>query len=688
MEGNDNIEDINPEDAPLPDLLVEDPAAPLEDIIITNTIPDPELLQHPIFQSIDDPFLSIVLQPLKSFISADPDSQLKYQEIIGQFKTSMHQNIFGSREIQDLHDQFEQLGLLAKQVCGKILVKGDIYFRCLDCDEHSNPALISILCSSCFENSNHDGHRIMVIKKDSNSSAACDCGDANEMNPAGFCPNHQNKQIDIEALLKLFPATIFQATQNTLKKAIYSIISLYELKQKTAHHSIEQLIKLLADLLIEELLRFCQTCYTQISGSFLFIFLKILQGQFLPTMNKVWHDCEDFTNEFSYNEIAAEKSFSCTCTLLGNLLKIGKSIPLEAQVMLQKILVESSTELKFKEFIMLEFTKYLHYLYSQDYTNDEDDEAINSRLLNMQIQLYGREEFLHKVIDAGYHQNFIEVIRRAVHGTLEVNYELYYILSDIRSALSYFTNLKYSTAKRLVTQTDFMKDLFEILMNFQIKFAYPGAIHIGLYEHLVDYRSLNRGLMIEKVICLILESGLRVLNKNLPVDQKLTYTKSIISEWYVNFSLARDIIAEDRRNGSVSFHIGLERIFCAILRGSLPEENFTKSASEGFLKQNLPDVDPQNLAEMILEGNFRTMGLIRYLTLVHNYNAGELWYVYYFFNNSLFEIDIVTAQLLTMLMKPENLFQDVVQSFFSYSPELVDFFVHPSNLKTQEDYLK
>ena len=52
-----------------------------------------------------------------------------------------------------------------------------------------------------------------------------------------------------------------------------------------------------------------------------------------------------------------------------------------------------------------------------------------------------------------------------------------------------------------------------------------------------------------------------------------------------------------------------------------------------------------------------------------------------------FETDIFTTQMMAMLVKPEKLFEVLVNNFFSYSTELQGFFKDPNSLKV-DDYFK
>ena len=81
-------------------------------------------------------------------------------------------------------------------VCARQVHPGDICWRCLDCENDST----SIICSGCFEKSDHQGHQVMLKR---NSAGLCDCGDPDAWKPSGFCKDHQGQNTqDSDDILK------------------------------------------------------------------------------------------------------------------------------------------------------------------------------------------------------------------------------------------------------------------------------------------------------------------------------------------------------------------------------------------------------------------------------------------------------------------------------------------------------
>ena len=88
-------------------------------------------------------------------------------------------------QIQDLKE-LAKTGKVPPVVCAKVVTTIQLVYQCQDCKIHPD----SMWCEECFENGEHDGHRVMT----SMASGVCDCGDSASVKPEGFCKNHQGIQ--------------------------------------------------------------------------------------------------------------------------------------------------------------------------------------------------------------------------------------------------------------------------------------------------------------------------------------------------------------------------------------------------------------------------------------------------------------------------------------------------------------
>jgi len=222
-------------------------------------------------------------------------------------------------------------------------------------------------------------------------------------------------------------------------------------------------------------------------------------------------------------------------------------------------------------------------------------------------------------------------------------------------------------------------------MNFQMKFTYEGPFNIGLFDHQVDYKCINRGLMIEKVISQILDQGIKLI-ADLPQQEKLLLIQKFSREWLGCFETTKIVLNEEHNKGVFSFHPALERVLVSAIR--FYRQQLSQEAIETAFNEILPGIDASKLSERVIEGCLRSLGMIRFLHLAHNLNSGKLWQVYYFTNNLFFEMDILTIQTMTTAVRPEILFETFVDNYFAYDSNLREFFRKPEALQETDERLK
>ena len=86
-------------------------------------------------------------------------------------------------------------------ICAKNLEVGDVAWMCLDCEKDPT----CIICKSCYEKSDHTGHRVSLNR---NVSGCCDCGDPEAWDQNHFCSDHSGYEKSPEEVLKKLPQNI------------------------------------------------------------------------------------------------------------------------------------------------------------------------------------------------------------------------------------------------------------------------------------------------------------------------------------------------------------------------------------------------------------------------------------------------------------------------------------------------
>jgi len=629
-----------------------------------------ELLQHPLFTFKNDPDLSPLIKTLDLIIQPKPQLTA-IRDLHSKFKEHLFNLIFEKKKLAELQKS-NQLNIVQKTTCGKHVAQGELYFRCLDCDINTVPGTVSLLCIECFEKSNHEGHRIILVKKENLSSATCDCGIPEAFKPEGFCSDHQPQEINLKEFLTKFPNILFERYQLVLKKVFYGVISLYEIGQIVKGNRTRTAITALADQCLNELLSFCDDSVEEISESFLVVLGNIFKASFVSPYNAGWHNCKELKAE-KLNQ--KTETLNCSCSILGNLFKFGLIMGKEQQSKIEKIVINCARDSGFKEFMALEMAKFADFLFTKNLVDGDREsltqESPNSRFLRMTTQLYQSEETMLKVLETGYLNNFMEIFENVIQEAKQINFTVSYIINESICVIDLFLDRRLATSKLLIKEKRTLNSLLRALANFEKRFLYDRMIHIGLFPHNVDYFMINFGLINEKSIRRVVMDGMKQIYKY-PKEEKEAILKQLIGDLYSSY---RENVVPILGNTEDSlFNLALERTFTACLVNSV-NYPITVEDLQDFFKNIVPaDVEIDKLSEQFIQSTLKSFGRLRYLTLVHNFDGGMIWGVYYDVAGNMFELDIVLVQLLSMFVKPENLFTTVSNSFFSYSKELQAFF--------------
>jgi len=144
----------------------------------------PDIFEHPIFSLKEDEMLGPLGELIKSLLIPFPQ-EFNPREKLNMFVGLLFASMYERKPIKELKEEFSKLGFESKTICGGFISKEMISFRCLDCEILTNS--MTLICTDCFDKSNHEGHRVLMIK----GSGFCDCGDGDMMKPEAFCPDHK-----------------------------------------------------------------------------------------------------------------------------------------------------------------------------------------------------------------------------------------------------------------------------------------------------------------------------------------------------------------------------------------------------------------------------------------------------------------------------------------------------------------
>jgi len=653
---------------------------------------DPELSQHPLFYWREDDILSGLVQALESLIRTEPDPKI-ITAFAGKFQAHIHNVTFNGKKIKELSDS-HVFGPSLKAACGKHLVEPNIYFRCLDCEKSRD--LQSSLCTGCFEKSNHDGHRVIQVRLGSEVNAVCDCGDSEVFNPEGFCPDHRSAQLTTKELLAKFPSIIFERYQLVVKKAFYGVMSCFEIAQRDLDYRRKGQIMTFAEQCLNELLGFCEDCYRGINESFLKIFSITLQAKFLNPYNTVWHDCGDLKAEADPTRVDVKSSHNCKCSILGNLFRIGNVFGKSSQLRLEKALFECGKDAEFKLWLALEYSKFVHFLFSRNYDLDQgagdmDEDNVNSKLITMEGHFFIKEKINLKVLEAGTFKNYMDILKRAIQNSKGPTSSVFFIISAATNPIYLFLTPHLKSSEILIQQSNVVESLLDIAMRFERKFVYDGEITTRIKEHEINPKSVTLVMIIEKVLCQVIDSVITTICQY-PEAQKLLFTKLFVQNWYKKLV---DITAKEHGwmwNGKITFNPTLERVIPSVIVNYLNYE-VTIEGLSSFLRETLPEVENSKIAEEAVQKVLKTLGAARFVQI----NLSKLQHPLFSYmsqGSNIFDIDLAAVQFMSVFLKPEEMWNTFVTNFFSYDIDLRNFFnkftiveFSKDSLNAQKDFL-
>jgi len=644
---------------------------------------DRHILSHPIFSFKEDALLSALIAPIDGLLNPDSDSvpeELIPEWVLEDFSDRLSEFVFMGKETSEL----KKINIYDSSICGKNINKDDLYVRCLDCDIHPHPNMYCLLCLECFENSNHADHRIIMIKSSADGASTCDCGDIETFKSEGFCKKHQHKTANMQDIYSLFPSDVLKQYVLASKKGVYGAASLLEIWSKARSGILKEFVWGCFVKLVDILLKFWNDSSYEINKTFLPILWTTLKTGMDAPYNLLWHDCEDLTGVERFGTLKQEAS-PCSCSLLGILLRMNNILQKGQQNNLKKMLLECMKDTDFRGYLAGQFMKYLLFMFSDNFKDDEEEEeddeyedeedidefARNSSLLSMIVHLYSKEEILISVQDSVDFQHVVALMKKIVEGAFRPTKAMFNAMNDIQTLFRYFLLPKFASSTLLAQKPEFLRGMLEANMTFQMKFFYEGEeeekINLSLHEHQIFYKPINYGLMVQRILLKPLEASIKLLCSS--KGEKAFILQDWLQQWYTGLQTAKMALAD----GEQSFLPGLERIFCCVITSSL-KDNMSKEGLEKCLKEILPGINQQELGKNVLEGVLRALGLVRYIHLVHSFQEGEIYEVYYFVTSAFFETDIATIQFMLMLMNGENLFEILAENYFSYYPELLEFF--------------
>lgn len=571
------------------------------------------------------------------------------------------------KKVAELKREFKKLGLNNKTACGELISASTVCFRCLDCDmPYNNSGQTPIICIKCFDKSNHDGHRLVMVKLTDDNTGYCDCGDAEMLKQESFCPDHQRSEVNRKEELEKFPKEFVRNCREVLNKVFYGMISVFEIVEGLPSGPERRSMIFFGQKFSDAVLAFIEESYTEINNSLLMIFNSTLENQFRAPENQLWHDCDNFEPKL-VSEYEQRQVHPCQCTIAGVLARFCIFIESTEQPRIKRVLAESIKESEFNGFLSVELAKYAKFLFPKTYLPMLPLER-NPILFTLNFQFSGNEASVLRIVQSEYFKNYIDVYQSTVNNYENTTTEMLDACEYFEDLSTWFTNPSYKRASsHLLKELNFPKYILETLSKLELKFVYPEKLSIQTFDHEVHYNLMGNGLRIQKRISRSLENNLKYIS-SCPMEEKTALLKEFAQNWLLNY---QSLAEED----GVTFYPIMERILCYMLKSYQYE--ISPQGLEEFFKTFLPEVDVKELTKKVMHRILKSFGLIRFFSTVLQPDWQQLSNGYYIFGCIFFEVDVVTTQMMILLCEglegQGDLFESLTKSFFHYDEELKSF---------------
>ena len=620
----------------------------------------PDVYQHPILSFKEDSLLGPLGDLVKSLLVPFPPT-MQVQRGADLLKGFLFNSILGKKQISQLKKEFQELGLESKTTCGNMISLEEISFRCLDCEMISNGAAISsLICSKCFDKSNHDGHRVVVVKLVENCTGYCDCGDSDVLKTEGFCPDHKRVEINRVTELKKFPEVLMKNCQEALCKAFYSLTAILEIAEKLGKGNSYQTLVSLGQKFSDEILDFIENGYTEISNSFLLVLNSVLESRLQACCNLVWHDCDCLKPEA--NNSGPKTSHPCKCSILSILLRYCVFIEKGGQPKIKKVLTECMKEVQFRNFVGLEMTKYVQFLFPLAYLTDHAYIRRNSILPTVNLLISSNEDLVGKMIRSEYFKNYLEIMKNTINNYPEASSRMINAAHLFEDLAIWFVNPNFKVSTKIfISETTFVTDILDVLATIQTKHIYPGETGMKLFDHEINYEMMDYILRILKEVVTWIENVLKLVS-SWAKEEKKKFFKVFVKEWYNRYQKIR------AAESGLCLALGFERILCCALRSH--EYKITQENLIGFFAEYLPGVKAEKLAESVIANLLKNFGFMRFIGGVLDTDMGKLFNGYYLFGWLFYEADVVLTQMMIMIANPKGIFEVVGDNFFAFDEDL------------------
>lgn len=284
-----------------------------------------------------------------------------------------------------------------KSICGKILKKTDIGFKCFDCE--LDPTCI--ICQECFENSDHKGHRVLL---QSSCSGCCDCGDKEAWKPEGFCKDHQGLQGNDEEILKVLPKEFVENYFEGFRMLFYLFfVGCEDFFTRCGNSNFSMKLMRFWQLIMKTLKWF----HNEQSFALNIVLSQFLRKGLKNEYYKLSHECNNYQKLYLDNN-----KKNCECSILKNIFRFNLLLPKENQKEIAEICITLFGFYEFKQYLTILYAQMFCFFFkiNKKLTDFQKTEELVSAITDLNVQFFTSDDLMRNLIENEVFEQFLQYL--------------------------------------------------------------------------------------------------------------------------------------------------------------------------------------------------------------------------------------------------------------------------------------
>lgn len=577
---------------------------------------------------------------------------LKFQELF----TRLLYSSSSSGDLKQKVDSTLKSVQKTKSICGKILKKTDIGFKCFDCE--LDPTCI--ICQECFEKSDHKGHRVLL---QSSCSGCCDCGDKEAWKPEGFCIDHKGFQGQDQETVKLFPKEFIKNYFDSFRMLFYLFfVGCEDFFTRCGNNSPSMKLMRLWMIIMKTI----KMIHNEQNYALNILLCELLREGLRNENYKLSHECNNHLNIYLDNNKKV-----CECSILKNIFRFNLLLPKENQKQIAEICITLFEFYEFKQYLTILYAQMFSFFFRAN--KHKKSEELISSITDLNVQFFTSDDLIKNLIDNEVFEQFMEYFVKCV---AEIKKKIedcdFY---KLRVQFHHLENLtsKPAICQYLCSKLIFFDKFFEILSNINQIVSFD-------LENIKERSEIENQLSfvdIELILTTILRKILASSIENLENTHREAFLDHIIC------SLMKEMKRKQNFCDFPSFHLPLQRAFALVLSVKLyyNKELMKREFLENYLK-NMCFSSLNEFRMFIL----RQFSIISQLLIFLKEIESGVWNIYsnlFIFyskfhqneklSSNFYDLDYVFIQMMMILLNKEGEEDMFLELFLKKNPVINEF---------------